>query len=216
MLRALMCVCLPASTAWVHVASPGIFRVARFLPRLPRPGSRSVQACASAAAASTTPVVATTPVVLEREDWTARAEAHRMRVLAMLKDGMVAGYAKPDGSQFGGLDPGNPIFNFLLNYYNIRRAPQQNAASLDDPCGFLFSPAFRVCSFASFPGRQRWVNWGPLAEGGRARNGWRAGHPAWTWCCATPIKHATWTTATGFDPEPSTLNPIPFTLHPEP
>ncbi|KAJ1491055.1 hypothetical protein T484DRAFT_1934148 [Baffinella frigidus] len=110
-LRALVCVCLPASTAWVQVAS---------LHAMPRPhlpsrgcGLRALQACASTAAS-------TQPVVLEREDWTSRAEAHRMRVLEMLRGGMRVGDAKPDGTEFGGLDPANPIYNFLLDYYNIR------------------------------------------------------------------------------------------------
>jgi hypothetical protein len=61
------------------------------------------------------------PAVLDRHEWTERAESHRERVRVLLQDGMVDHKgAQPDGTEFGGLDPKNPIFNFLLDYYNIR------------------------------------------------------------------------------------------------
>ncbi len=57
-------------------------------------------------------------------EWRARAEAHRERVRALLEPGFLVkrerGCAGVDG--FWALDAENPIYNFLLRYYNIRGA----------------------------------------------------------------------------------------------
>ena len=63
--------------------------------------------------------------VLTEPEWRARAEAHRERVRALLAPGFLAKRERGDSGGddgFWGLDGDNPIYNFLLRYYNIRGA----------------------------------------------------------------------------------------------
>jgi hypothetical protein len=66
-----------------------------------------------------------TPAIsMPEPEWRARAGAHRERVRALLEPGFLVkrerGSAGADG--FWALDAENPIYNFLLRYYNIRGA----------------------------------------------------------------------------------------------
>ena len=63
--------------------------------------------------------------VLPEHEWRARAEAHRARVCALLAPGFLVKRERGDSGGddgFWGLDGDNPIYNFLLRYYNIRGA----------------------------------------------------------------------------------------------
>ena len=68
--------------------------------------------------------------VLPEREWRPRAEAHRERVRVLLNPGFLRKHERGDKRSTGaggddgfwGLDPLNPIYNFLLRYYNIRGA----------------------------------------------------------------------------------------------
>eukprot|EP00960_Hanusia_phi_P043881 756323-Hanusia_phi.AAC.5 len=64
---------------------------------------------------------------LEEEVWRPRAAMHRKRVYELLSPGFLKGEDKNENSEragkqveFAALDPYNPIYNFLLEYYNVR------------------------------------------------------------------------------------------------
>ena len=68
--------------------------------------------------------------MLQEREWRARAAAHSQRVRSLLEPGFLKKRERheknekwPSGADgFWGLDPVNPIYNFLLRYYNIRGA----------------------------------------------------------------------------------------------
>jgi len=66
----------------------------------------------------------TPAITMPEPEWRARAGAHRERVRALLEPGFLVkrerSSAGADG--FWALDAENPIYNFLLRYYNIRGA----------------------------------------------------------------------------------------------
>jgi len=64
---------------------------------------------------------------LNEETWREKVWAHRKRVYELLSPGFLRGEERKESSdrgdsavEFAALDPHNPIYNFLLEYYNVR------------------------------------------------------------------------------------------------
>ena len=110
---------LPAFSvfAWIPMSC----RFAR-APQLLRPAT--ARKCLETAASARCTLGSALEVMPERQ-WRARAEAHRARVQELLAPGFLrtARASEAQGADgFWPLDPHNPIYNFLLRYYNIRGA----------------------------------------------------------------------------------------------